>query len=253
MKISIVITTYNRSDLLKNAIISVSEQTYHDIEIIVVDDASSCDNQHVINSFNLPIIYYRFEINQGGNVCRNKGVSLSKGGYIAFLDDDDTWRKDKIKKQYEFMIINNLDLSYTGKNIITINKNPSERYSFSEPNFINLKKSIMLKNFIGTTSSIMLKKDNFLDIGGFDIRMPALQDYELYIRFIYENFSVGGIDEAMVNYFIYPTNANISKSIKKKLIASKIMVCKNYSKGYILLLVLNLAKNIFKSIILGHR
>ena len=251
--ISIIIPTCNRADLLKYAIESILYQTYEKMEIIVIDDASSCDNLTVINNFNAPIVYHRFKTNQGGNVCRNKGVELASSEYIAFLDDDDTWSSKKLEKQYKLMIRNNIDLSYTGKNIITVNKELTERYSFNEPNYINLKKSIMLRNFIGTTSSIMLKKDKFLDIGGFNTSLPALQDYEFYIRFIYNDFSVLGIDESLVNYFIYKKNTTISKSMKKKLIAIKIILYENYDKVYIPLLVFSLIKNILKSILFGHR
>jgi glycosyltransferase involved in cell wall biosynthesis len=189
--VSIIIPTYNRPDLLKNAIRSALNQIYKEIEIIVVDDASTANNQSVIDSFDFEIKYHRFETNQGGNICRNKGVELSNGKYIAFLDDDDVWLQTKLEQQLILMQENDIDLSYTGKNIITVDENLKEknrRYSFAKPKFTSLKKSIMYKNFIGTTSSIMIKKDKFLEVGGFDVKMPSLQDYEFYLRFIHDSF-----------------------------------------------------------------
>jgi glycosyltransferase involved in cell wall biosynthesis len=253
--IAVIIPTYNRSDLLKNAIQSVLSQTYKDIEIIVVDDASTCNNQEVIENFKLPIIYHRFEMNQGGNICRNKGVELASGEYIAFLDDDDTWNKEKLERQYRLMSENSIDLCYTGKNIITVDEKLNElnrRYSYTTPKFNNLIKSIMQKNFIGSTSSIMLKKDKFLKVDGFDINMPALQDYEFYIRFIHNNFTVAGIDEGLVDYFIYQKKNAVSKSLKKNIQAIKQILQKNKSKKYLALLLLEFTKITLKKILRGH-
>lgn len=255
MLISIIIPTHNRSNLLKNAIKSVVNQTYKDIEIIVIDDASTCNNKLVIDSFKVPIIYHRFESNQGGNICRNKGVELASGNYIAFLDDDDTWDENKLQKQYKAMSENNIDLCYTGKNIITVDENLNElnrRYSYASPIFENLKKSIMQKNFIGTTSSIMVKKDKFLEVGGFDINMPALQDYELYIRLIHADLKVTGIDEGLVDYFIYKKNDAVSKSLKKKMNAISQIMKNNYEKKYSLFLLFSLLRSLFKSLLVGH-
>ena len=252
--ISIVIPTHNRPDLLKNAIYSVINQTYKNIEIIVVDDASTSNNQSVIDSFDENIKYHRFETNQGGNVCRNKGVELSDGEYIAFLDDDDIWLPEKLEKQLYLMKENDIDLCYTGKNIITVDEGLKElnrRYSFVNPKYTSLKKSIMHKNFIGTTSSIMIKKEKFFVIGGFDVNMPALQDYELYLRFIHAELSVKGIDEGLLDYFIYQNKSAISKSLKKKFKAMKLIINKN--KKYLYYLFLEFSKNIFKSILLGHK
>jgi len=252
MKISVIIPTHNRVDLLERAIKSVLNQTLEDIEIIVVDDASSISTKNFINSFNGSIIYHRFETNQGANVCRNKGVSLSSFSFIAFLDDDDTWEVNKLEKQFNLMNSRNIDLCYTGKNIIYMDENlriEKQRYSFANPKNNNLSNSIMKSNFIGTTSSIMLRKSKFLEIGGFDIVMPSLQDYEFYIRFISCNFSVEGINEPLVNYYIYKGEAAISKSLKKGLKSSIILFKKNKKVSLFVKLLISLVKMNLKKIL----
>jgi len=254
-QVSVIITTYNRPDELKLAIKSVISQTKLPEQIIVVDDASASDNYSVIVNFDTPIIYYRFNTNQGANICRNKGVELANGEFIAFLDDDDTWKPEKLEKQLSLIQTKGTDLCYTGKVIITVDENTHEakrRYSFAKPKYNNLKKSIMQKNFIGTTSSIMLKKEKFIEAGKFDVKMPALQDYELYIRFIHAGFSVGGIDEGLVDYFIYKETNAISKSLDKSFIASKKIVSKNFNQKYRYILIVSLLKIIFKKILKGH-
>lgn len=255
-KISVIIPTHNRSDLLTNAIQSVVNQTYKDIEIVVVDDASTCNNQAIIDSFNMSIIYHRFETNQGGNICRNKGVELANGQYVAYLDDDDTWHEQKLEKQLSTMQQSDASLCYTGKNIITVDENLKEihrRYSFAKPKYESLQKSIMQKNFIGTTSSIMVQKDKFLEMGGFDVAMPALQDYEFYLRFIHAGFNVIGLDDGLVNYFIYANKSAVSKSLKKKLNAMKAILEKNRDKKYSYYLYGEFTRSILKNLLLGHR
>jgi glycosyltransferase involved in cell wall biosynthesis len=227
-KVSVIITTYNRDKLLEKAILSVINQTYQNYEIIVIDDASSQNNKLIIDKFP-NIIYYKFNKNQGGNICRNKGIELSSGDYIAFLDDDDTWIENKLEKQIKFMIKNNLDFSYTGRNIIKVDDKLNEisrRYSFSTPKYNSLKKSIMQKNFIGTTSSIMFKKTSLILVGGFDKNMPMMQDYELYIRALHKDLKVEGLDEALVNYYIYISKKSVGRNFSKFHIAKNIMIDK---------------------------
>ena len=97
-KVSAVITTHNRCELLLKAIESVKNQTYKNIEIIVVDDASSdstLDKCRILDG----IKYIRINTSKGGNYARNVGIKNSSGHYIAFLDDDDEWYPTKIEKQ----------------------------------------------------------------------------------------------------------------------------------------------------------
>ena len=247
--ISVVIPTHNRDRLLKRAILSILNQTYNKIEIIVVDDASICDNKKILDNFDSRIIYHRFETQQGANICRNKGVELASGQYIAFLDDDDVWREDKLHEQLRFMIKNDIDLSYTGKYIFTIGENQriiNRRYSFTWPKSQNFKKEIMRKNFIGTTSSILVKKDKFLEVGGFDPNMPAIEDYDFYIRFIFAGFTVRGIDKGLVYYYVYKENTSLSRNLKKNFQAAKKLLFKHRKKEYSNLLLYSISQIIFK-------
>lgn len=242
MLVSVVIPTHNRIKLLKNALNSVLSQTYNNIEVIVVDDASDCNNEALISELNDDRIkFFRFSESKGGNACRNKGVQLSKSKYVAFLDDDDTWDNSKLKKQIE-IIKNDIDLVYSAKNIITLDSDYvelSSRYSFKKvPQ--NIIAGIMKQNFIGTTSSILVKKDSFLKVGGFNEELPALQDYDLYIRLILNNNKIAAMKEPLVNYYIYTKNFAISKSCKNNLIATKIILRNNIKNSYILKLINNL-------------
>lgn len=103
--ISIVITTYKRSDKIEEAIKSAMSQTYRNIEIIVVDDNAKAQDERnktekIVEKYK-SVIYIQNKENLGGALSRNVGIKNAKGKFIAFLDDDDKYTKDKIEKQYQ--------------------------------------------------------------------------------------------------------------------------------------------------------
>ena len=179
--VSIVIPTYNTNDSLKKAINSALEQTYKSIEIIVVDDNSPDSNgrkncEKIMESYksNNKIKYVKHKQNKNGSAARNTGVTHSKGFYIAFLDDDDFFYKEKIEKQIKFMIENNYD--FCGcyckmyKNI----------YSFKiKENYIS---DVLFARKVPQTSSFVMTKSLFLQLNGFDETYIRHQDYEFLIR-----------------------------------------------------------------------
>ncbi|MGY5652786.1 glycosyltransferase family 2 protein [Vibrio cincinnatiensis] len=256
--ISVVIPTHNRPQDLKRALHSVFSQTFVASEVIVVDDGSfEPVSKGIFDGYQSSIkcILVRNEKPQGGNYSRNIGASLASGKYIAFLDDDDTWIPNKLEKQIQIMEAGNLEISYTAKTMIKVDgnlKKLSQRYSYKEPNYQNLNKSIMKKNFIGTTSSILVNREFFNDVGGFDIDMPALQDYELYLRLIYSGGKVKGIDEPLVNYYVYSGRNAVSKSLRKNINATRHILAKHKRKSYYYFLVFNLFKITLKKIIRGQ-
>ena len=105
--VSVIIPTYNRVRLVGRAIQSVLSQTFTDLELIVVDDASTDDTAgFVANIGDSRIRYVRLERNHGVSVARNTGVKMSRGKYIAFLDSDDEWEYQKLEKQLQVFLIN---------------------------------------------------------------------------------------------------------------------------------------------------
>ena len=100
-KVSVVIPTYNRAAKVPNAIESVLAQTVPDLEVIVVDDGSSDDTGKILGEVFGDRIRYFAQANQGASAARNKGISETRGEWIAFLDSDDVWEKDKLEWQFE--------------------------------------------------------------------------------------------------------------------------------------------------------
>ena len=206
--VSTIITTCNRFDLFKIALTSVQNQTYQETEIIVVDGSDINAIQNYIKQY--PNIIYVNHKSKHPNVLRNIGIECASGELLAFLDDDDMWENDKLALQVQCLENSNIGLCYTGKNILNSNNNKI-KYSYHTAKFKSDSKSIMWDNFIGTTSSIMVRKDVILDVDCFDEQLPALQDYDLYIR-ICQKYKVQGINQNLVRYLDNHANNQISKN-----------------------------------------
>jgi glycosyltransferase involved in cell wall biosynthesis len=182
--VSAIIITHNRSALLKRAIKSVLDQSYHHIECIVVDDHSTDDTRNVCESF--PSVHYIFipsEESKGGNYARNKGICAAKGKYVAFLDDDDFWLSDKIKLQVQLIEQNVCDLVYCGRRLEIISEKDIvyQDHIPSSNSTGDIHRKI-LQEICTTTSCILVKRQTLVDIGMYDEELKFWQEYELEIR-----------------------------------------------------------------------
>lgn len=186
--ISAVITTHNRKELLLKAIDSVLDQTYKNMECIVIDDASTDGTDKLISDKydNDTVIYYKFDKSVGGNVARNKGIELAKGEWVAFLDDDDEWFPEKTERQLQ-MVDSKTGFVYCGlmrevnMDTSTWNKQKINNETvFPSGNLSNA----VLTHIITNTSTMMIKRDLLNQIGGFDVNVRYWQEYEMSIRIL---------------------------------------------------------------------
>lgn len=117
--ISIIMPSYNTARYISQTIDSVLAQTYVDWELIIVDDCSKDNTDEVVSKYDDPRIHYlKNDVNSGAAVSRNRGLREAKGRYIAFLDSDDLWERDKLEVQLSFMKKNGYAFSYTDYRII---------------------------------------------------------------------------------------------------------------------------------------
>ena len=123
--VSIIMPSFNTGKYISDSIKSVLEQTYKNWELIIVDDCSVDDTDEVVKSFkDARIKYFKNQSNSGAAVSRNKALKEANGRWIAFLDSDDLWSKDKLEKQIRFMEDNNYSFSYTNYSKINEDGNP---------------------------------------------------------------------------------------------------------------------------------
>lgn len=214
--VSVVIPTHNRADLLPRAIASVQAQTYKDLEIVVISDGSTDNTKEVVEALakeDSRIRFIEYHPGRGGNIARNTGIQEAKGEYVAFLDDDDEFLPTKLEKQVAVMESDpEIGLVYTGVKILYINEKVS--YNSKARNCGDLSKEILLDNFIGTTSTVMLKKAIFEKSGMFDVALKALQDYDLWIR-VCQHCRIGVVPEELINYYNYTNSNQVSASTQK--------------------------------------
>lgn len=245
--ISVIIPTHNRSESLKKSIESVLNQTYKNIELIIVSDGSTDNTEQVVKEFQK--IYNFIKLisvipNKGANNARNEGIRLAKGNYIAFLDDDDEWLPSKLENQIKIFDENSeVGLVYSGINVIY--EEEKIQYNATGGTVGDLSTDILLTNVIGSTSSVMVKKEVLNKSGLFDTELPAAQDYDLWIR-ICQNTKVGYVKEPGVNYYNNLNGNQISSNLEKYEYASEIRSFK-YSDLYSKLTSLQLREKDFNN------
>lgn len=224
-KVSVVIPTFNRFEYLLNAIESVNLQDYENLEIIVVNDASTqkeyyeYDFKKNIKKIDLDI-NFKEKFGFPTDAVRNEGVKIASGKYIAFLDDDDIWLENKINIQVDKMESNKIKFSSTegffGNGVFDKTKNyqlynskkfykkikykyKNTKYykNFEYPEIWDLD-FIKIHNCI-ITSSVMVEKDLFDSIGGFNALPNGVGDYDCWLRLL-KNTNLMYINEPLFYY-----------------------------------------------------
>ena len=178
--VSCIITTYNRPNLVGRAIESVLNQSYKNIEIILVDDHPSESYEAVIEKYkNEPrLIYSRNSKNLRLSASRNAGIKLAKGEFVAFLDDDDTWLPSKLQKQVGFLDENPEYVACTSTHIESVSKKTSKAYKSN----IYLEDSLGY-NHLGPPSKILVRKDIAI-VTSFDTNANHAEDWDFYLRIL---------------------------------------------------------------------
>lgn len=207
--VSAIITTHNRSSLLRRAIESATSQTIASKEVIVVDDASTDDTQAVANAFP-SVKYIRIDASEskGGNHARNVGIAASCGKFVAFLDDDDYWQPNKLELQVAEAERSGAGVVYcmmTHERIEADGTVRVEESYCSRPNAYwqpDMSRNIFCA-IPTVTSCVLFKRDPLLAVGCFDESLTSWQEYELLIRLAQQTrFSI--VDRCLVVYRLNP-------------------------------------------------
>ncbi len=231
--ISVVIPSYNRPERLIRAVNSVLEQTYKNLEVIIIDDAS--DNKihlrDLENSERVRVLYN--DVNRGPCYSRNRGISEARGEYINFLDDDDILFSDKLEKQVKFFNDSkNQKLGMVTAHAIDERSGEVvEKYNRVQGNIY----TSLLKSYAVSGIETMLFKTSIIkSLGGFDIELESSQEYDLLIRFA-ENHEVDYVDEILSKEFRSENqiNTNFAKKISGAKYLFKKHDCRFRDKGLI--------------------
>lgn len=217
--VSVIIPTYRRSDTLLRAINSVYSQTYNNIEIIVVDDNASFPEVRKQNERSLldypNIIFVKNKINLGGGLSRNVGIRISKGKYVAFLDDDDEYLPNKIEEQMKLMlekVNDNVAVVYCYADMINVN---GSVYSYiNDIQGVPLLENI--ENCLAPTSFWLCDKEKLLSVGGFE-DISSRQDASLLMKLFIKGYSAFRVPKTLLKYYWHDSNNGISGASLKSI------------------------------------
>jgi len=204
----------------------VLEQSRTADEIIVVNDGEKHEVFKEFESLANVRIFHN-EAPKGANFSRNRGAEYSEGNILMFLDDDDTWKRSKIEDQLKvFQLNKDVDLVFSGREVVYSDNRNRTIYNIDAivPQK-NTFKNILQGNFIGTTSSVAIRRKIFFDVGKFDENLPAMQDYDLWIR-VCRASKIKSDDKHNVIYTITKGDRNkrISNSGINQINASRIIL-----------------------------
>lgn len=186
--VTVYITTFNRLNLLKRALISVQTQTYKNLEIIVVDDCSSDGTQEYLKSVaqqDSRIKFFLKSENSGACASRNIAINNASGEYITGLDDDDYFLSSRVE---DFLNFNDSKSVFIyNNNIVKMTENQFKKQNLAR--FFKKKvyaKDLLFNNYIG--NQVFIKTEILKECGGFDVEMPMWQDLECWYRVLkYKN------------------------------------------------------------------
>ena len=178
--VSVIIPTYNRWPMLGEAVESVLAQTAGGYELIVVDDGSTDETRCRLADYGsrLTVLTQR---RRGVSAARNLGASRASGGYLAFLDSDDLWHPGKLQRQLDFMERNpEVEICQTDEIWIRngVRVNPRNRHRKPSGDIFRASLELCLVS----PSAVMMRRELFDRIGGFDESLPVCEDYDLWLR-----------------------------------------------------------------------
>ena len=212
--VSVVIPAYNRADSIAEAVTSVIDQTFKDLEIIVVDDGSTDGTRAAVERLtDNRIRYVRHDQNKGANAARNSGIRLAQGQYVAFQDSDDRWHPEKLARQIAACKSSAAKAAFCALNRhagASRTKIPKDRYGI--PSGLNdLKRQVLRGSFI-SCQTLVIDRELVLSVGGFDESLPRLQDWELCLR-LSQVTPIYYLDEVLVDLIL--SDDSISSDVRK--------------------------------------
>ncbi|MDY6782131.1 MAG: glycosyltransferase [Cyanobacteriota bacterium] len=180
--ISIIIPVYNGEKTIEKTLNSVFQQTFQDIEILIIDDGSQDKTLEIVNKTGESKLKIHSQKNSGQAAARNKGIELAKGEYIAFLDADDLWTPDKLERQLN-----------------SLQTHPEAAVAYSWTDYIDESGSfvqhgrkisaegdvyseLLTNNFIENGSNVLVRKSALDEVGNFETSLPPAADWDMWLR-----------------------------------------------------------------------
>lgn len=224
--VSIIMPAYNAEMYISESIESVLKQTYHNWELIIIDDGSIDSTGSIIKKYTDidNRIKYSYQENGKQGKARNFGISISSGIYIAFIDSDDIWSEDKLEMQINEITNYNVDFVFSDVKIL----NSNEAGNIISGNFNSFKGTLrnkadinkIIKNNLIPILTVFIKKKVLLDVGLFSehIKIQNAEDYHLWLKILLSGYNAYGSQKIFAIYRIHPFSVtSIDKCASEKL------------------------------------
>lgn len=229
-KVSVIIPTFNRGHLIERSIKSVLNQTYSNLELILVDDCSTDDTSKIAAEIiDSRFRYFKNGKNLGPSKSRNIGIELSSGELIAFQDSDDEWHLDKLEKQVALILNSPQEVAavYCGMEFFDYKSRNKIGEDIREVNF---RKIYSEGSFFMTPANVtvLIKKSVLSEVGPFDDKLFANEDTELAIR-VTKKYRYAFVNEPLVKVL---RNHNQLTGNAKNYTDSKVLIYEKH-KNYL--------------------
>lgn len=225
IKVSVIIPTYKRSEDICRAVDSVLNQTLDSFEVIVVDDNGIDTDEgkktsQVMSKYadDTRVVYIQHESNKNGSAARNTGIRASRGKYISFLDDDDTYLPERLSKMVSRMesLDDTWGACYTG--YVKYQRNGKIQYSAEKVEGEIFLQTLMRSFYLGSGSNMFFRKSTIDKVGLFDESFRRNQDLEYLVR-VTKQFKMAFVDEVLMECFydIRTTQLDLKQSKEREL------------------------------------
>jgi len=214
-EVSIICPTWNCAELLREAVLSVVNQTFSNWELIIVNNFSTDNTMEVITSFKDQRIHV-LNFNNNGVIAasRNVGIDASKGRFIAFIDSDDYWMPEKLRICVDALTNNDLDLVCHGERHFQYKDQDVklERDVFYGKNQPHTYESLLYRGNFLSTSAVVIKREKLLSTGSFNTEPSVItaEDYDLWLRLFATESKFLAIHQILGGYRIHQSSASAS-------------------------------------------
>ena len=218
-KISVVMSVYNGGKYLEDSIKSILTQTFQDFEFIIINDTSTDNTEEILKIFDDPRIkIITNDQNIGLTRSLNKGIQLARGIYIARMDADDISLPHRFETQVHFLE-KNPDYALVGSSYYQIDKDNKIHTLINVlTDNIQIKQGLTKQNWFGH-GSVMMRKDVFREVGGYDERFKLAQDYDLWLR-IAAGHKMANIEEPLYKWRVTKSGISVEKEAEQKYYAN---------------------------------
>jgi GT2 family glycosyltransferase len=196
--VTVVVPHYNRPELVREALLSIHNQTVKPAEILLVDDNSSPENREKLGKLSSLATILDIRKNHGLSEARNFGAQNAKGEWLAFLDDDDCWLPDKQERQIGYLEAHPQVMALGGGATMVTPEGREEYWGDKYTHRLTVANALCYT--ASMAPGLMIRRDVFLELGGFDSRLHYLEDYEFGIRLLASGYETHFLGEPMYVY-----------------------------------------------------